>query len=267
MPDTKITDLGAQTGAALATGDHLVTVDISDTSMSATGTDKRITASELAIGLAPLLPSANGWTADPNTWTRTSNTAFTLAVDATTWLAPGTRVKWKESSTQKYGVVATSSFSAGTTTVNLIGTSDYVMAATPDSGTPSFSQSNNPNGLPAYFNYTPTITGYSANPGTSAYTWRTFGRTMQITLREGSVGTSNATTKTYSLPTNVTAVTITNQIWMMLNMVTNNGTASAGQTRVSSAATVMDIFASGTGGAWTGSGNAAVNFGTVMFEF
>lgn len=55
MADTKITDLGAQTGASVATGDHFVTVDVSDTSMAASGTDKRITADQLAVGLATTL--------------------------------------------------------------------------------------------------------------------------------------------------------------------------------------------------------------------
>lgn len=51
---SKITDLSALTGANLATGDLLTLVDISDTSMHATGTNKSITVGELISGLQAL---------------------------------------------------------------------------------------------------------------------------------------------------------------------------------------------------------------------
>lgn len=47
MSDTKISGLTAITGASLATGDLLVTVDVSDTTMAATGTDKKTTFADL----------------------------------------------------------------------------------------------------------------------------------------------------------------------------------------------------------------------------
>lgn len=55
MADSKITDLSALTGAGTASGDALVIVDVSDSSMAATGTDKKITASELATAIGTLL--------------------------------------------------------------------------------------------------------------------------------------------------------------------------------------------------------------------
>lgn len=53
MADTKLSDLAAL-GAAPATGDLFVVVDVSDTSMAATGTDKKVTASDLLSGVQPL---------------------------------------------------------------------------------------------------------------------------------------------------------------------------------------------------------------------
>lgn len=50
MADSKITDFAALT--ALAVGDLFVVVDISDTSMAATGTDKKITLADVKTGLA-----------------------------------------------------------------------------------------------------------------------------------------------------------------------------------------------------------------------
>lgn len=47
MADTRISGLATITGANLATGDLFATVDVSDTSMAGTGTDKSITALEL----------------------------------------------------------------------------------------------------------------------------------------------------------------------------------------------------------------------------
>lgn len=51
----RISDLAAQTGADLAAGDLLELVDVSDTSLAATGTNEKITADELAKGLATTL--------------------------------------------------------------------------------------------------------------------------------------------------------------------------------------------------------------------
>lgn len=56
MADTKITGLAALTGANLATGDLFEMVDVSDTTMDTTGTNKKMTASELAIGIATVKP-------------------------------------------------------------------------------------------------------------------------------------------------------------------------------------------------------------------
>ena len=52
---TKLTDLTAQTGAGLATTDIMETVDISDTTMHASGTNKKLTLSDLVVWL-----NANG---------------------------------------------------------------------------------------------------------------------------------------------------------------------------------------------------------------
>lgn len=52
MADTKVTDLTALTGANTATGDLFTIVDVSDTTMAATGTNKKITRAELLNALA-----------------------------------------------------------------------------------------------------------------------------------------------------------------------------------------------------------------------
>lgn len=54
MADTRITDLTALAGASVASTDQLVIVDVSDTTMAASGTDKKITATELATAVTTL---------------------------------------------------------------------------------------------------------------------------------------------------------------------------------------------------------------------
>jgi len=51
MADTKISALTAQTGANSAAGDLIPVVDVSDTTMAASGTTKKITLTELMLGL------------------------------------------------------------------------------------------------------------------------------------------------------------------------------------------------------------------------
>lgn len=54
MADAKISTLTSILGAAVASGDQVELLDISDASMGASGTNKRITAAELATALASL---------------------------------------------------------------------------------------------------------------------------------------------------------------------------------------------------------------------
>jgi hypothetical protein len=56
----KITDLGVLTGAAAATTDLIETVDVSDTSMAATGTNKKMTLSDMATFVAAQGGAATG---------------------------------------------------------------------------------------------------------------------------------------------------------------------------------------------------------------
>lgn len=52
MADTKISDLTAIAGASLASTDLTVVVDVSDTTMAASGTDKKTTVADLATAVA-----------------------------------------------------------------------------------------------------------------------------------------------------------------------------------------------------------------------
>lgn len=87
MADTKISALSALTGANVAAGDEFVLVDKSDTTMAASGTDKRIVGSEVKIYVL----------ADP-TLTGTTLTladAQNIVVNATTGTKIGTATSQK----------------------------------------------------------------------------------------------------------------------------------------------------------------------------
>lgn len=59
MADTKISDLAALAGTDLADTDLVSVVDVSDTTMAASGTNKKMTVTELAVGLQDELSIAN----------------------------------------------------------------------------------------------------------------------------------------------------------------------------------------------------------------
>lgn len=59
MTDTKISDLTALAGASIASTDELVIVDKSDTTMAASGTDKKTTATDIATAVGSLLSLAS----------------------------------------------------------------------------------------------------------------------------------------------------------------------------------------------------------------
>lgn len=69
MADTKISGYAALTG--LARDDLFVVVDVSDTSMAATGTDKKITTANLLVGL---VSTASIAFTDGDTWRRVTVT-------------------------------------------------------------------------------------------------------------------------------------------------------------------------------------------------
>lgn len=316
MADTAISALASQTGAALATGDLFATVDISDTSMAGTGTDKKITAAELIAGLKALgLGAVDGWNADSNTWTVqnvptttggtstvasslitktahgysngmsvimsgftlttgvtngalyyivgvTTNTyqisatpggaavtfggtadvaaitatgwnQFTVAVDATTWLYPGTKFSLNDTTNGvRYGVVWTAAFGS-VTVVTPIYNSDYPIANNTLTA-PRFSHGS-PNGFPGSFAWTPTSSGWTTTPG-GTFRWRATDRSIFLTISMSSA-TSNSATHTFTLP--ATAATVSGANWLTPCYSLENTTRKPGYFIVLSAGAVV----------------------------
>jgi hypothetical protein len=214
-----------------------------------------ITAAHMNLVQTAASTLESGWITCEDTWVYASSTSFTISgKDCTSYMTKGTKLKCTNSGT-KYFYITSSSFSTNTT-VNVTGGSDYTVANAAITA-PSYSYEENPQGFPDWFNYTPTITGFSSNPTTTAYRFAIKGTTVFVTLCEGANGTSNATTKTYTLP--ITSKTITNgQHAGIIVAYTDNGSAGYnGIWVVPSASTTVNCYKASLA-AWTNSGNCVV---------
>lgn len=130
--------------------------------------------------LSTVYNAITGWIPVTETWTRTGNHTFTVSGDLTTKYRKGTKILYQDGGGNEYGVVASSSHAAGTTTVNLFVNTDFAMAAATITDT-YISYIESPQGFPEYFNYTPI--GAALAPMTYTITsviyaqWKTSGAT------------------------------------------------------------------------------------------
>lgn len=118
-----------------------------------------------------LFLNIDGWIPVSETWTRTGNHIFTVSGDLTSKYRKGVKVKYKDGGSYEYGVIKNSSYSSGTTTVNLVPNTDYAMAATTITDT-YISLIDNPEGMPREFNFSPSFTNLTIGNGTSLFKWR-----------------------------------------------------------------------------------------------
>lgn len=211
----------------------------------------------------------DGWQQENLAWTRVSDTQFTISstVNHATVLTKGTKVKWAESGTVKYGVVLSSSFSTPTTTVNLITTTDYVMAATPDAASTWYSYQS-PAGFPTSFAWTPAITGITGAAAINTASWSVNNGLCQLSYYFG--GTSNATTFGAVAPIACGLPTTTNATATGVACDNASGGNLLSATTVMTAAllgsgsTAMSFLKEPGGAAWTAS-NFKYTFGTLTY--
>jgi len=107
--------------------------------------------------------------------------------------------------------------------------SDLGLVATPTLGT-------------AWATWTPTFTGFSADPTGGIYRYRTISDEIEIEIRMPNAGTSNADTFTITLP--VTAATVTDMVWQGMARIRNNGNFvnAPGYVNIASGGTTMSVF-------------------------
>jgi hypothetical protein len=180
-----------------------------------------------------------GWLLRSETWTRTGDHTFTVSGDLTTTFRKGTKIRYKDGGAYEYGVVGSSSHAAGTTTVNLIPTTDYAMAAATITDK-YISYIENPEGYPHIFAYTPTITASSGTYTTVSATgqFTVIGREITCSVIITITNNGTAAGSTYAtLP--VTALSGTYYLFGTEYQTTGN----AGYGRISAAdLTKMRIF-------------------------
>lgn len=195
----------------------------------------------------------DGWTPLGYTMVYASASTFTVAgVDLTLVFTKGTRIKWNEGATVKYGVVVASSFSTNTTVTIAVNT-DYVITNTTLSS-PFYSYQANPRGYPTWFNYTLAYTGFSSNPTSVVSRFAVVGKKCFLTWIEGVNGTSNSTSKTISLP--IPASASMAGVCIFTNVI-DNGVQSFGKLIISPSDTTSLIYPS-AGGVWTASGGCRI---------
>lgn len=116
-----------------------------------------------------------------------------------------------------------------------------------------------------WLTWVPTIAGYSSKPTNAVYRYMVRDFDCIVEIAEGSAGTSNATTKTYTAP--FTAKTITNMIWSgILPAPYDNGSVGAcGYVRIASASNSIGAFRSAAAN-WTASGNAYIPHANCKFS-
>jgi len=209
MADSELQNLTEDT--APASGDIVcVVVDPAGTPLA-----RKMTVDNLGI--------LDGWVPDGGTWTYASASTFTVPTNLTARFGKGTKLRLVQTSA-KYFYVTSSSYGAPNTTVTMTGGADYTLANAAITS-PYYSYQETPQGFPNWFNYTPSITGYSVNPASATYKFRLDGRQCTVVFEEDN-GTSNATTTTYSVP--ITSATITAMDWWgMIPYPIDNGAAIA----------------------------------------
>lgn len=189
--------------SGVSDGDYAASIDGTETL-----TNKTLTSPTLQ-------GDVSGWIVSTDTWVYASASTFTIAgVDRTTTYTKGTRLKWNEGTTVKYGVVVGSAFSTNTTVTIAVNT-DYVITETTLSAA-AYSYAANPQGYPTWFNYTPSLTWTAgAAPSGTPATTTIAGRYNII----GSSCTLIAGKRGYTAGTNVTRLEVTTPVLTLPNSI------------------------------------------------
>ena len=248
-------------GLSIASGK---TFTVSNT-ITITGTD----GSTLDIGGGGTLgenaftTDTDGWMVNPDTWTYVDATTFTTSGDRTGIYVKGVKLKFVQTST-KYAYVIDSSYASGTTTVTITGGNDYSLANA--SVTASWYSRTTPQGFPNWFNWAPTITGFSSIPP-GIYRFMISGNTVTLNIRQTSDGTSNANYLHLTAP--VSATPITNGYWVNFAQVVDSGNVTQGMVgigTVSGSSTIL-IYKGFFSNVFTTNGAKRVVTAQLVYEF
>lgn len=136
-----------------------------------------------------------GWIGSSG-WLYLSASTFSVPGDVSAVFVKGTRLKWVQTSL-KYGVVVSSVYAAGVTTVTIFITSDYILANAAISQA-YFSQLAQPAGFPDWFSWSPTWTGFTVGNATVTAKYAVLGAKLFYNVYV-SLGSTSAVTGDVSL--------------------------------------------------------------------
>jgi len=151
--------------------------------------------------------TVDGWISANETWTYASASTITVPTGAASKYAVGDRIKWTQT-TVKYGVIVTVADTLLTIAVN----TDYVVTNAAITLN-YYSHELSPIGYPHWFNYTLSFTGFSADPASPIAKFKIFGKACLVNIRMPSMGTSNTSGFTVSLPATAKNTTSYNPIY------------------------------------------------------
>ncbi len=109
--------------------------------------------------------------------------------------------------------------------------------------------------------WTPTLTGFSADPASAVYRYRVINKTCYIVVSQPNSGTSNATGFTITLP--FTAATVTGMTWhITIPLVFDNSVISTTKdtAQISSAGSTITLNKANNASGWTNSGGKRATF-------
>ncbi len=221
---------------------------------------------DLQDEIAAIEGYGGGWTPAGETWTYVSATSFRIAGDVTAKYQPGDKLKLTQT-TVKYFYVLSAVYGAPNTTITVTAGSDYSVANAPITA-PYFSKAASPQSFPDWFNWAPTLTGWSTVPPTAFYRFKIQGRSVHVMVDQTGASVSNTTGITITAP--VTSANINAALYFGAAMwsAADNGSylTTPGRAILANNSANILCYTNFTSGGWTNSGAKLVAF-NLVYEF
>lgn len=108
------------------------------------------------------------------------------------------------------------------------------------------------------------VTGYSANPTATYYVYKLTGTSLYAKIREGTAGTSNATTTTYTIPFTESGVAR----WTAPTTIVDNGATptTPGLAQIATSTNIISMFKDYNSAVWTASGTKRIQDCNIYME-
>lgn len=194
-----------------------------------------------------------------------SASTFTVPADITSLVQKGDKIRWTQTAGVKYGYILSATYSAPNTTVTIAVNTNYTVAN--ETITDFYiSRESMPLGFPAYFEWSPSLVGFSANPTNTRYLYNIQNGFCVVHVRQATAGTSNSTDFTISTP--ITAATLSNGNWGVVCYQTfDNGAEqlNPGRAIVTSAGTTIIMQRNVASATWTAANGKMATFGNLTY--